>query len=251
MSAFDDGGRVPRLTIMKALHYVLAPVALPQALWLKRTALHMPEPDGPRAGTCGRGRRLRVLMVGDSSVAGVGVRHQRDALSGHLTRALADSYRVEWKVIAKSGATVPETLVRLDAQLPDRFDAVVIGLGVNDAKNGGTLPAWRRDYAQLLDLLQSKFGAACVYASGLPPVREFPILKWPTRSVVGTRVELFDEALEQLVAERSEGVRYIAFSMDLGPQHMAEDGFHPGAEVYGEWAKQVSEAIAADFPTHS
>ena len=233
---------------MKALHYVLAPVALPQALWLKRTALRMPEPEGPRAGTCGWGRRLRILLVGDSSVAGVGVRHQRDALSGHLTRALADQYRVEWKVIAKSGATVPTILARLESQLPDRFDAAVIGLGVNDAKNGGTLSAWRRDYVALMELLHNKFGARHVYASGLPPVRDFPILKWPTCSVVGTRVELFDEALEEMVSDQPELARYLPFSMEIGPQHMAEDGFHPGTEVYAQWARQATAAIQEDFP---
>ena len=93
----------------------------------------------------------------------------------------------------------------------------------------------------------AELGVTHIYASGLPPVRDFPLLRWPTRAVVGTRAELFDRALQGIVAARADHARHLAFSMPLEPHLMAEDGFHPGPIVYAEWARLAAEAIAADF----
>ena len=72
-----------------ALKLALAPLLVAQALATRRRAPVLPEAEGPREGRVGRGAgALRLLIAGDSSAAGVGVAHQRDALAGHLTRAL-------------------------------------------------------------------------------------------------------------------------------------------------------------------
>lgn len=232
---------------MKALHYVLAPVALPQALWLKRSAVPMTEPDGPRSGHAGQGRPVRLLITGDSSAAGVGVAHQDDALSGQLVHRLAVRHAVDWALHAKCGSTVGTTIERLQEVAAAQFDACVIGLGVNDAKNGHTVAAFTSRYGELIDLLRTRFGVRCIYCSGLPPVRQFPLLKWPTREVVGTRVELFDEALREIVEDHAETCRYLDFTMQIDASVMAEDGFHPGPPVYAEWARIADLAIARDF----
>ncbi len=241
---------------MRAFHYVLAPVALPQAIWVRRRAPRLAEPIGPRAGRLGPAavqgdapvQRLRLLITGDSSAAGVGVAHQDDALSGHLARRLAQRFDLSWRLHARCGATAATTITRLQAAEQEPFDAALIGLGVNDAKNGMTVAAWRRNYTALLDLLHEKFGVRYVYASGLPPVRDFPLLPWPTRSVVGTRADIFDEALAEIVDSRADRVRRMVFTMPLDASVMAEDGFHPGPLVYAEWARLAAEMIEADFP---
>ncbi|EEX09439.1 hypothetical protein SL1157_1477 [Ruegeria lacuscaerulensis ITI-1157] len=50
----------------------LLPLLAAQALMVRQRALRLPEPSGPREGRQGRGPRLRLLIVGDSSAAGVG-----------------------------------------------------------------------------------------------------------------------------------------------------------------------------------
>jgi hypothetical protein len=65
-----------------ATRIAFGPLLIAQANRLRRTALELPEPHGPRSGKVGRGDPvLRLLVAGDSSAAGVGARTQREALA--------------------------------------------------------------------------------------------------------------------------------------------------------------------------
>ena len=78
---------------------VLSPLLVAQAVATRRRAPLLPEADGERHGVIGRGRVLRLLIVGDSSGAGVGVSRQDIALAGYLTRTLAHvaEAQVHWQ----------------------------------------------------------------------------------------------------------------------------------------------------------
>jgi len=118
------------------LRPLLLPVILVQAIGVRRRTLSLPEAIGPRKGNSGIGPELRLLIVGDSSAAGVGVHTQSEALSGQLVKALEPEFSVTWRLIAKTGATCQSTLEMLiDDRIKhtDTFDVVFIALGVNDA----------------------------------------------------------------------------------------------------------------------
>ncbi|ETX12905.1 hypothetical protein OCH239_15315 [Roseivivax halodurans JCM 10272] len=63
---------------------LLAPILAVQGRIVRRGAVRLREPDGPRAGRTGAGPSLRLLIAGDSSAAGVGADTQAEALSGRL-----------------------------------------------------------------------------------------------------------------------------------------------------------------------
>src|SRR5262245_66597574 len=91
-----------------ATRIAFGPVLLVRANRLRRTALELPEPAGPRRGQVGHGACvLRLLVAGDSSAAGVGATTQRDALAWPLAERLADRLdgSVRWQLIAESGLT--------------------------------------------------------------------------------------------------------------------------------------------------
>jgi hypothetical protein len=99
-----------------AAKYALAPLLYRQAGRLKRTAVELPEPHGERSGVAGDGApRLRVLVAGDSSAAGVGARTQDDALAAPLARNLARRLNgvVRWQLVAQSGLTSEGVLHKL------------------------------------------------------------------------------------------------------------------------------------------
>jgi hypothetical protein len=52
------------------LLWLLAPLLWLQARHVRRVTPLMPEPPGHRAGTCGRGSLVRLLVAGDSGAAG-------------------------------------------------------------------------------------------------------------------------------------------------------------------------------------
>ena len=226
---------------VKAL--ALAPVIVPQALWVAARAARLPEAGGARSGAVGTGPPLRLLVLGDSSAAGVGVETQSEALGGRLADALAQRFTVQWHVLAKSGGTVRSTRRMVAAQPDGAMDVVCIALGVNDAKNGHSLRAWTDGYTDLLQEVSAKFGARCICVSGLPPVRHFPVLPSPLSGVLGDRIELFDHHLRQ-IADTREGTHYLPLDFSMEVTQMAPDGFHPGPEIYHEWARRAAQLLA-------
>jgi len=55
---------------------VLSPLLVCQGIYVRRVTPKLPEADGPRSGEAGSGALLRLLVLGDSAAAGVGVRTQ-------------------------------------------------------------------------------------------------------------------------------------------------------------------------------
>lgn len=227
----------------RALQY---PQAIAQALHVRRVALRLPEPKGARKGITGAGADLRLLVLGDSSAAGVGVAHQREALTGQLVARLAGRHRVHWQLVAASGATTRWALKRLQSGDLGQFDLSVIALGVNDVKNGVPQALWARNTREILQVLAERHGLRRIYHSAFPPVGRFPLLPDPLRHILGQRAERFDRALRLIVQECPQA-RVLALEMDtLDESHMAEDGFHPGAAIYAGWAERVDRALARE-----
>ncbi len=225
---------------------LLSPVLIPQALWVMARATRLPEAAGPRQGRCGSGPGLRLLILGDSSAAGVGADHQDEALAGRLAAELGRSFAVEWRLLARSGATTATALEMLAEAPRPPFDAVLTVLGVNDVKNGVAKARWTTNYSALVDRLVADFGARRVYLSAVPPIGAFPLLPRPLRDVLGRRGLAFDRVLEDLAADRAEAV-HLRPDMALDPDLMASDGFHPGPRIYARWAEEAAEAIRRDL----
>jgi lysophospholipase L1-like esterase len=136
----------------------LAPVIVPQGIWTNLRIPTLPEPPGARQGEAGTGPRLRLLIVGDSAAAGVGVSRQEEALLGQVVARLSDRYRVEFDLQAKTGFTTADVLRRLE-DLPVRgYDVALTSLGVNDVLALTSRATWLDRQRQLRQLLREKFG---------------------------------------------------------------------------------------------
>lgn len=225
------------------------PVLAAQGVYVRRKALIMPEAAGDRTGRVGTGPELGLLILGDSSAAGVGVATQETALSGQMISQLSTVFRLNWSLDAQTGATTRSTLARLNQTPPRRFDAVVVALGVNDTTRGVTVRSWLRRQRTLIQILRHDWGARRIYISGLPPLGQFPLLPNPLRWVLGQQARRLDTQLQRLISTQPD-CRYIALDFPMEVSLMADDGFHPGPEVYREWAGLVSDQIEKDFSTN-
>ena len=77
------------------LKLALGPLLIWQGRQVRSVAMKLPEAAGPRQGVAGEGApQLRLLGVGDSSAAGVGVADQQQALAAPLAAALIKHLRV-------------------------------------------------------------------------------------------------------------------------------------------------------------
>jgi len=228
---------------MSVLRSLCLPILITQGLWARRQAPTLPEPEGPRVGQTGDGPVVRLLIVGDSSAAGVGVAHQQQALSGQLLQHLSPKLRVDWRLAARTGNTTREALTMLRPE-QGRFDVAIAALGVNDVTRGVPLRRFLRQQAELRRVLKTRFGVRQIIVSALPPMHQFPLLPQPTRWLLGREARLFDNALRQAVAG-DPIAEYLPFDMSLAPSLMAEDGFHPGPKVYSRWGELVAARILA------
>jgi hypothetical protein len=107
------------------LKLALSPLLVAQALRTRARVPRLPEAVGPREGVAGSGGPLlRLLIAGDSSAAGVGVRKQDDALARPLSRELARRCRAEvhWRLVARAGVTSEQAWALLEEAMPEVAD---------------------------------------------------------------------------------------------------------------------------------
>jgi lysophospholipase L1-like esterase len=188
---------------------------------------------------------LRLLILGDSSAVGVGVARQQDALSGHLSRALARQCgaRVRWQLLARSGVTSAQCLQMLEADFAGVADIAVVVLGVNDVVD--QVPSARAVAAReaIANRLRNAHGVAHVVFAPLPPVHRFPGLPQPLRWVAGADARRHDAAVARWAAGRAD-VSHVSIDVPLTRGVMADDGFHPGEPVYRVCGLALAEHIA-------
>lgn len=222
---------------------LLSPLLIAQARRLRARALRLPEPPGPRSGEVGEGPPLRLLILGDSSAAGVGAAHQNQALAGQIAAALAPHRHLTWRLEARTGATSRSTLARLHHLPRQPYDGVVLILGVNDVTSFAPLRRIALDRARIAQDLTTRLGAPRLIVTGIPPLAQFPLLPDPLRWILGQRAA----RLDLLLASRTRAARhlYLPFTMPMQRDLMAEDGFHPSALAYRHWAETLLPHLLA------
>lgn len=233
-------------TVARLALVPLLPLLITQAHWARRRAPMLPEAEGPREGRTdleagATGPALRLLLVGDSSAAGVGVATQEQALIGHLVRTLAQESRraVHWRVIARSGASTPAALALVEEAEPAPADVAVVALGVNDIVEQIPLPRVMRARGALLRLLRKRFGVAHTVFAPMPPVHQLPLLPDPLRSYAGHEARRLDARVARWAA-RHRAASHVPIDVQLTRELMAADGYHPSEPVY----RQCGEALA-------
>jgi lysophospholipase L1-like esterase len=220
----------------------LAPLLILQGLYVRRVTPKLPEPLGKRSGVHGTGPRLRLLILGDSAAAGVGVSTQSQALSGQLVTVLGAEFQVFWKLIAQTHHKAKDILKELKMASPEMFDVIVTSIGVNDVTYGTGAERWINQQSQIVELLQSTFHAQHIILSCIPPIHLFPALPQPLRYFLGLRAKQFNSWLNKF-ADGCKGCEFVTINFPLEAAYMADDGFHPGAPAYTLWADHVAAII--------
>jgi len=225
---------------------ILTPVLLGQAFFVRRRVRRLPEAAGAREGRVGLGPPLRLLILGDSSGAGVGAATQDEALLGQVVSRLAESHAVEFRLIAVPGARTADAYGWLQ-DVTETYDVAITALGVNDVTKLTPLHAFLEGQEALWQRLRSQHHVRRIIVSGIAPIGRFPVLPQPLRWVIGARADDFAQALSDLTA-RFEDVVLVNMGTDLLMEEMASDGFHPGPAIYDKWAEAlVSRGLAARF----
>lgn len=234
---------------LKAATIALIPALIIQGKKVKKNTPRLPEPEGVRKGITGQGKKLSILILGDSAAAGVGVKTQEDALLGGVLSELKDNYEITWKLHAKSGDATSQ-IIRATEALPNQhFDVVLTSVGVNDVTKLISSDVWIKKQEKLYALIQNKFQPSLVIAAGVPPMNLFPALPNPLGWLFGQYSKKMNEELQKLV-EKTAYLEWIEYDI-VKYQHlnlpMAHDGFHPSKEIYQIWAKEAADKVRKNF----
>ncbi|MGZ8254668.1 MAG: SGNH/GDSL hydrolase family protein [Burkholderiaceae bacterium] len=221
---------------------VLGPLLYVQARRLRRSVVELPEPVGEREGVAGTGAvRLRLLIAGDSSAAGVGVPTQDDALAGHVSRELATLLggAVRWQLVAQTGARSEDVLHLLMHGGLHPADVGIVVVGVNDITKEVPLQQALRKRGDIAALMRTRAAVKHVVFPALPEMEKFPALPQPLAWYAGRHARRNNSAQAAWAAPQA-GVTHVAMEGVLDARLMADDGFHPGAGLYARVAQRLA-----------
>lgn len=228
---------------------LLAPLLILQGLYLRRHAIRLPPARGERKGVQpGTQPALRVLILGESTAAGVGAESHQEALSGQFVKALSEHQmqEIRWEAAGLNGLTAARTAITL---LPwvemDIADVVVLALGVNDTLALRTPRRWLRELNSLVEELRQRFQPRLVVLSAVPPVGRFVAIPQPLRGVFGAVAQSLDEGTRRAFAG-NPSVLYVPLPITLQreKEYLCRDGFHPSPAGYAVWGQLLASAIA-------
>jgi lysophospholipase L1-like esterase len=246
---------------LSALSLLLMPVLVVQGLVVRRTTPRLPGASGPDRGETRAGRPatdarlpaapvLHLLLVGESTTAGVGAPTHEAGLAGGIARALGalTGRDVRWRALGRGGACarVVRTQLLVPAEI-DAADIAVIALGVNDTLQWTRSARWRSEVKRLVAAVRERCGEIPIVLSAVPPVGRFPALPQPLRAVLGLRARILDAALAELAADELARARHVPMprfadgGAGVEPWFCA-DRFHPSPRGYAAWGAALAQA---------
>jgi lysophospholipase L1-like esterase len=232
---------------------LLAPLLIRQGRRVRRTTPRLPEAAGPRMGeVAGSGAPVRLLVLGESTAAGVGAADHQEGLAGQVAGVLAaeTGRPVHWRVLGRNGVTAATTRETLLAPADGvAADVAVVALGVNDTLHLRAPGRWTSDLRALIALVRERCGAVPVVLAGVPPMGGFPGLPQPLRGVLGLRATMLDRAAARLAVEM-RAVHHVSVPLPPGTadDFFCGDRFHPSPHGYAQWGAALGRAAAAALP---
>jgi lysophospholipase L1-like esterase len=186
---------------------------------------------------------LHLMMLGDSTAAGVGVANAEDSVGGHLARFAAAEHRyVQLSGVAVSGSRVGDLGPQVSRALLARPDVAVLLIGANDATHG-TSPRQLRP-ALIGAIRRLRSAGVPVVLGTCPDLGAARAFARPLRYLLAAYGTLIAEV--EAEAAGREGAIVIDLAEATGPVFRAEpqatlcsDAFHPSAAGYDLWARAL------------
>ena len=224
---------------------LLSPVLLYQGNRTRKVTPRLPEAQGSRSGQYGdRGPEFRILVIGESTAAGVGVARHEQGLASQIALQIhtRSGQTVSWCTFGVNGIRLGQLNTTLaNVELP-QADAVVLSMGVNDTT--GFTP--RRQFRQQLMALREEVRPrhpAPLYLLSVPPMHLFTALPSPLRHIMGWRARQLNRVYEELAKQAPGDFRYLSYPALTDTSLLASDGYHPGESGYRAIAEALAERI--------
>ena len=130
-------------------------------MWLRKKVMRLLPPQDPPEGLClGQKYGLKIIGLGESTMAGVGLPKHSETLTGLTAsrlNAMTDQ-SIEWKILAENGLTIEQLNELIKKQ--DLLDAeiIMVAIGGNNVFKLTSLWKLEKQLKNCLFLLKKKVG---------------------------------------------------------------------------------------------
>lgn len=195
---------------------------------------------------------VKLVMLGDSTVAGLGAETERESLPGQVAQQVADliGRPVQVRGLGRSGA---DTRSLISEQVPklrelENADVVAIEIGSNDVLD--VTPPWtmQRRTEKMLRQVRSAAPDAIVVLGSAGQLNS-PNFLQPLRAVIVRMATATRHAQQRAAA--AEQVAFFDVAREVSPEYSttpgtsSKDRFHPSPLGYSIWARPFAERIAS------
>lgn len=233
------------------------PIMYWQGKRIRKNVPKLPEASGS-TGIAGEEHLpiIHLLLLGESTIAGVGVATHEEGFAGTLAKELSRLYsaQIVWTVQARSGYTLQKLRKKILPKLAHhRAELIVIGTGANDAFSLNTPFGFQREATAFVEDLRKQFPDVPLFFTNMPPIKSFPAFTFVIQHVLGNLVEILGQTLKRVVTQHpsvfySEEVIRLAtwqkrWSVEGEAGDFFSDGVHPSLLTYQIWAKDMAQFI--------
>ena len=191
---------------------------------------------------------IRLVVLGDSSAAGVGVSRTQDTVGAQVAMRLSSQgHSVRLTGVAISGSRAGDLAPQVGRALvmSERPDIALVIIGGNDATNLTPLDDVGRDVEEAVRRLREA-GISVVVASC--PEMGAPAFAPPLRNLISWRGRRVAEKTER--AATRAGALVVELAKETGPAFRKDpqrlhssDDFHPSAAGYRVWAQAIVPVV--------
>jgi lysophospholipase L1-like esterase len=235
----------------------LLPILYFQAKKIRKEVPNLPEARDPKGYIkTASEKTLKILAIGESTIAGVGIDFHKNGFIGALAHEIAATKNISilWRVYAKSGYTAKMVRKRIVPNIEEsNADIIVIGLGGNDAFKLNSPDLWMFQINLLIKKLKRKYPKTPIYFTNMPPIKEFPAFTKTMKFIIGNLVAIFGARLHSSVHKKrnvfynNEIVTLQSWQEKYNLKGDAaiffSDGVHPSKIAYQTWGKDMAQFI--------
>lgn len=200
---------------------------------------------------------LKMLAIGESTIASIGATSLIKGLPGQLAKKLAKALQVKVStdIIARSGLTLSKVSDLLLPQVnpTEDYDLIVVGTSGNDTFS--LTPPWmfREALHYFIRQMRTLYPTTPLLFIHTPPAEEFHAFTPILRTVMGRQMRLLTKVLKEV----TEGLDHSHFCAD--PISIAtwkikhdinesasaffSDGIHPSELTYTVWSEDICDVI--------
>nr|WP_061929411.1 SGNH/GDSL hydrolase family protein [Aureimonas sp. AU22] len=232
------------------LSWLMFPVYVWQGIGIRRSIERMLPPAGPfhgSAGAAGDEAAIRLLVLGDSSAAGVGVDRAEDGLAARLAERLAvlTGEAVRWRAVGSNSAVSADVRDYIVPNIAaEGFTHILLSIGTNDVKNFHTARRFKRGFGGLLYALRARWPDARIVWSPPVDMLRVPALPRGLAKVLSLRERVLARLGARLCLER--GVVPATTLPRVEPAGFSRDGFHASADGAAYTAGHLAPYLLGD-----